>query len=106
VVRKRSRADTDLNRVVDFCRDEVQKVVDTGIMPSPKYFEQAAVISRKEKRFENEIAICDMYINVAKQFAIRNKLSRSEFYEFILPKCAPLYKRMYYAKDKLFKNTS
>ena len=105
-VKKRSRIDTDIHRVVDFCRDEVQKAVDTGIMPSPQYFEQAAVISRKDKQFENEVAICNMYINLAKQFAIRNKLSRSEFYEFILPKCAPLYKRMHYAKDRLFKNAA
>jgi len=29
---------TNIKTIVDCCRDEIQKSVDTGIMPAPKYF--------------------------------------------------------------------
>ena len=94
---------TDINTVVEFCREEIQKSVDTGIMPAPKYFEQVAVLSRKEKNYENEIAICDMYIKLVKKYAADNNLSKQEFTDTILPECAPLYKRMHNAKSMLSK---
>ena len=93
----------DIKTVVDSCRNEIQKSVDTGIMPAPKYFEQVAVLSRKEKNYENEIAICDMYIRLVKKYAAENKLSRQEFTDNILPECAPLYKRMHNAKFMMSK---
>ena len=93
----------DIKTVVDSCRDEIQKSVDTGIMPAPKYFEQVAVLSRKEKNYENEIAICDMYIRLVKKYAAENKLSRQEFTDNVLPECAPLYKRMHNAKFMMSK---
>ncbi len=88
----------DIRTVVNSCREEIQKSVDTGIMPAPKYFEQVAVLSRKEKNYENEIAICDMYIKLVKKYASENKMSRQEFTDNVLPECAPLYKRMQNAK--------
>ena len=94
---------TDIDTVVEYCREEIQKSADTGIMPAPKYFEQVAVLSRKEKNYENEIAICDMYIKLVKKFAAENNLSRQEFTDTILPECAPLYKRMHNAKLMLTK---
>ncbi len=95
--------ETDINTVVEYCREEIQKSVDTGIMPAPKYFEQVAVLSRKEKNYENEIAICDMYIKLVKKYAADNNISRQEFTDTILPECAPLYKRMHNAKSMLSK---
>ncbi|MGH1537467.1 MAG: hypothetical protein ACRBDX_05405 [Gammaproteobacteria bacterium] len=95
--------DTDIKEVVNCCRDEIQKSVDTGIMPAPKYFEQVAVLSRKEKNYENEIAICDMYIKLVKKYASEHKLSRQEFTDNVLPECAPLYKRMHNAKSMMSK---
>jgi hypothetical protein len=94
-------SETDIQSVVECCRDEIQKSKDTGIMPAPKYFEQAAVLSRKEKNYENEIAICDMYIKLVKRYAAENNISRQEFTDTILPECAPLYKRMHNAKSML-----
>lgn len=91
--------ETDINSVVDHCRFEIQKSYDSGIMPSPKFFEQAAVLSRKEKNYENEIAICELYVNLAKGYAKKNNLSDSEFRDDILPKCESLYKRMHNAKS-------
>ena len=98
--------DTNIDTVVECCREEIQKSVDTGIMPAPKYFEQVAVISRKEKNYKNEIAICDMYIKLVKKYASENKLSRQEFTDTILPECAPLYKRMHNAKSMMSKAQS
>ncbi len=95
--------DTDIKEVVNCCRDEIQKSVDTGIMPAPKYFEQVAVLSRKEKNYENEIAMCDMYIKLVKKYASEHKLSRQEFTDNVLPECAPLYKRMHNAKSMMSK---
>ena len=95
--------ETNIDTVVECCREEIQKSVDTGIMPAPKYFEQVAVLSRKEKNYENEIAICDMYIKLVKKYASENKISRQEFTDTILPECAPLYKRMHNAKSMLSK---
>ncbi len=96
-------SDTDIHTIVKNCRDEIQKSKDSGIMPSPKYFEQVAVLSRKEKRYENEIAICEMYIGLVKQYAAKKKLSRAQFSDQVLPKCAPLYKRLHNAKTMLSK---
>ena len=95
---------TDIKVAVDCCRDEIQKSIDTGIMPAPKYFEQAAVLSRKEKNYQNEIAICDMYIKLVKKYASEHKLSRQEFTDNVLPECAQLYKRMHNAKFMMSKS--
>ena len=94
---------TDMKTVVDSCREEIQKSVDTGIMPAPKYFEQVAVLSRKEKNYENEIAICDMYIKLVKKYASEKNMSRQEFTDNVLPECAQLYKRMHNAKFMMTK---
>lgn len=92
-------SDTDIHSVMECCRDEIQNSEDSGIMPSPKFFEQAAVLSRKERNYANEIAICDMYVKLAKQYASKNKLTRQEFIDSVLPQCEPLYKRMHNAKS-------
>jgi len=91
--------ETDIHSVVKHCRLEIEKSKDSGIMPSPRFFEQAAILSRKQRNYDNEIAICDLYVKLAKDFATKNKLSNSEFREDILPQCESLYKRMHNAKS-------
>ena len=105
VVARNPLTDTDIHRVVKNCRDEIQKSVDTGIMPSPRYFEQAAILSRKEQKYDNEIAICEMYIDLAKEYASEHKLTKAEFSHQVLPKCAPLLKRLRNAKLMQSRNT-
>ena len=95
--------DTNIREVIKYCRKEIADSHDSGIMPSPKYFEQAAVLSRKEQKYSNEIAICEMYISLVKQYAADKNLSKNEFRETILPHCEPLYKRMHNAKSMLSK---
>ena len=93
--------ETDIRSLMEHCRDEIRNSEDLGIMPSPIFFEQAAVLSRKEKNYANEIAICDMYVTLAKKYASKNKLTRQEFIESVLPQCKPLYKRMHNAKSMI-----
>lgn len=106
VIKNSQPSETDIREIVKNCRDEIAKSEDSGIMPSPKYFEQVAVLSRKERHYENEIAICEMYIGLIKRYAAKKKLSRSEFSDQVLPKCAPLYKRMHNAKTMLSRKPS
>lgn len=88
----------DIHKIVEYCRDEIQASEDSGIMPSPKYFEQAAILSRKEKKYDNEIAICEMYIELTNHYAIINNLTDAEMSTQLLPICAPLMKRLHNAK--------
>ncbi len=93
--------ESDIQEIVRDCREEIQKSVDTGIMPSPKTFEQIAILSRKERHYENEIAICEMYIGIAKQYAVEKNYTREQISQQLMPICAPLYKRMHNAKTML-----
>ena len=88
----------ELNEILKCCREEIQNSEDSGIMPAPKYFEKVADLSRAEKRYENEIAICEMYISLVNQYAAREKLSEDEMSTNLLPNCAPFVKRIHIAK--------
>ncbi len=88
----------DLNETVRRCREDIQASEESGIMPSPKYFEQVAILYRKDKNYENEIAICEMYIELVNQYAAKNKITKAEASYQVLPKCAPFVKRLQNAK--------
>jgi len=88
----------EINEILKCCREEIQNSEDSGIMPAPKYFEQVADLSRVEKQYENEIAICEMYINLVNQYAAREKLTEAEISTNLLPNCAPFVKRIHCAK--------
>ncbi len=88
----------DIHELVRQCREEIQKSEDSGIMPAPTYFEQVAILSRKEKKYENEIAICEMYIDLINQYAEREKLTKDEISTNLLPNCTPFMKRLHNAK--------
>ena len=89
---------TDIHEMVRCCREEIQRSEDSGIMPDPKYFEQVAILSRAAKRYENEIAICEMYIELMNQYAAREKLTDAEISTNLLPNCAPFVKRIHNAR--------
>ena len=90
--------DHDLQEMVRRCREDIQASEDSGIMPSPKYFEQVAILSRKEKNYQNEIAICEMYIELINQYAAKNNITETEATYQVRPKCAPFVKRLQNAK--------
>ena len=90
--------DLELNEMVRRCREDIQAAEDSGIMPSPKYFEQVAILSRKAKNYGNEIAICEMYIELIQKYAAKNNITKDEASYQVLPKCAPFEKRIHNAK--------
>ena len=90
--------DHDLHEMVRRCREDIQASEDSGIMPSPRYFEQVAILSRKEKNYKNEIAICEMYIELINDYAAKHKITKDEAAYQVLPKCAPFVKRIQNAK--------
>ena len=67
-------------------------------MPAPKYFEQVADLSRAEKQYENEIAICKIYIHLVNQYAAREKLTEAEISTNLLPNYASFVKRIHIAE--------
>ncbi len=91
----------NIHEMVKQCRKEIQKSEDSGIMPAPNYFEKVAILSRTEQRYENEIAICEMYIDLVNQYATDNQLTDAEMSSKLLPKCAPFVKRIHNAKIML-----
>ncbi|NNC68698.1 MAG: hypothetical protein HKN83_11765 [Gammaproteobacteria bacterium] len=93
--------DTNLYSILKKCKQEAQMADESGILPSPKYFQQAAVLSRKEKKYENEIAICKYYIKLVSQYVSINNFSKADFYEKVEREIDPFKKRIYFAKKML-----
>jgi len=98
--------DTDLYSILENCVQEAQQSEASGIMPSPKYFEQAVVLSRKEKKYDKEITICEYYIKLGLRYAAKNDFSDAEFLEKVEHKIVPFNKRIYLAKTMLGKTSS
>ena len=96
----------DINVLVRCCRGEIHKAEDSGIMPAPKYFEQIAILSRTKKQYENEIAICEMYIELADEYAAKENLTDAEISTNLMPNCTPFVKRIHDVKIILEANKS
>ncbi len=97
----KAEEETDLYSILKKCKQEAQQANETGIMPAPKYFQQAAVLSRKEKKYENEIAICKYYINLVSQFATNNNFSKVDSHNKVDRKIDPFSKRIHLAEAML-----
>ena len=39
-----------------------------GLVPAPYYFERVAILSRKEKDYQQEVAYCEKYIVLVEDF--------------------------------------
>ena len=96
--------DHAIHECVGKCREEIQAYVDTGQLPSPKNFERVALLSRKEKNYSNEIAICEMYLDLIKEYSIVNNLTHSEIEKTLLPIAQPIKLRLHDAKALLSEN--
>ena len=99
----KAEEETDINSILKKCRQEAQQANESGIMPSSKYFQQAAVLSRKEKNYENEIAICKYYINLVSQYATNNNSSEVDLGNEVDTKIDPFNKRIHLAETMLYK---
>ena len=95
--------DTGLYSILKKCKQEAQQADESGNMPSPEYFQQAAALSRKEKKYENEIAICKYYINIVSQYATNNNFSKTDLYNKVDRKIDPFNKRIHLAETMICK---
>ncbi|MDL4860811.1 hypothetical protein NPJ88_000540 [Halomonas elongata] len=61
----------DVDMMLECCRAEENVYWSHGsfkISPAPSYFERAAILSRKAKDYDGEVAICERWIAMAEDF--------------------------------------
>ncbi|MEM8845338.1 MAG: hypothetical protein AAGB35_09900 [Pseudomonadota bacterium] len=92
--------DLALKNALDKCKKEIKKSRRWGRLPSSKYFEHAAMLSRQAKNYDNEIKICQAYIsllneNISKRtFNIDKNIERAEVLSQTLAKRLETAKRL------------
>ena len=52
--------------MLDCCKAELENLDITGAMPIAHYFERAAIIFARQKDYDNEIKICELYLDAVK----------------------------------------
>ncbi|MDF0534320.1 hypothetical protein PY479_08535 [Shewanella sp. A32] len=50
------------------CDAELKTMDKAGLVPAPYYFERVAILSRKEKNYQQEIFYCEQYIEKVEAF--------------------------------------
>ncbi len=96
--------ESDLLQAVNACREEIARSESAGEVPSPEHFELAAIYSRSVRNYENEIAICQMYVDLINKYVYKHKPSKQFIDEDLMPLCAPLIQRINNAKSLMPKN--
>ena len=95
---------SNLLQAVNACREEIARSESAEEVPSPEHFEQAAIYSRSVRNYENEIAICQMYIDLINKYVYKYKPSKQFIDEDLMPLCEPLIQRINNAKSLMPKN--
>ena len=54
------------------CDAELETMKKAGIVSAPYYFERVAILSRKEKNYEQEIKYCKLYIDAVEEYYQQN----------------------------------
>ncbi len=62
----------DIEYMKKCCDAEIKTMYTAGLVPAPYYFERVAILSRKEKNFEQEVAYCEKYIEVVENYYREN----------------------------------
>lgn len=96
--------DSNLLQAVNACREEIARSESAEEVPSPEHFEKAAIYSRSVRNYENEIAICQMYIDLINKYVYKYKPSKQFIDEDLMPLCEPLIQRINNAKSLMPKN--
>ena len=52
----------DLEAMLRCCDAELETMAKTGFVAAPYYFERAAILFRKSKRYKEEVEICSRYL--------------------------------------------
>lgn len=58
----------DIQYMKKCCDAELKTMERVGLVPAPYYFERVAILSRKEKNYQQEVDYCETYINAIKGF--------------------------------------
>lgn len=59
---------SDIEIMKECCLAELKTMDIAGLVPAPYYFERVAILSRKEKLYEQEIFFCEQYIEKVEGF--------------------------------------
>ncbi|QMU61289.1 MAG: hypothetical protein GKR92_06100 [Gammaproteobacteria bacterium] len=97
--------ESDLLQAVNACRNEIARSESANDVPSPQYFEKAAMFSRSVRNYENEIAICQMYIDLVNKYVYKYKPTRQRVDDDLMPLCEPLIHRINNAKSLMNKHS-
>ncbi|WP_404396787.1 hypothetical protein [Idiomarina loihiensis] len=62
----------DIDVMKRCCDAELNTMDKAGMVPAPYYFERVAILSRKEKNYEQEIFYCEQYIEKVEAFYSKN----------------------------------
>jgi len=84
---------------VNACRAEIARSESAGDIPLPQYFEKATMYLRSVRNYENEIAICQMYVDLVNKYVYKHKPSRQRVDDDLIPLCEPLIHRIKNAKS-------
>lgn len=52
----------DLDMMLRACKAELEKMASTGCIVAPFYFERAAILAKKQKRYDLEVKVCELLI--------------------------------------------
>ena len=61
-------AKNDLSTMLACCRAELERADIGEAPPAPYYFKRAAILFGKQKEYDNEIKICELYCDASKKF--------------------------------------
>ena len=93
----------DIEVMKKCCDAEIKTMEKANIVPAPYYFERVAILSRKEKKYQQEIDYCEMYLKIIDEFYRRPGAE-----EFADARKGPTYqsikKRLSKAKELLKKS--
>ncbi len=87
-----------LTKAVDKCREEIERSDQKNKIPSPKYFEHVAMLSRQTRNYQNEIAICELYLETLQKHSSKYKFSKRKIEKEIRPLCETMMMRIHNAK--------
>ena len=93
----------DLECMKKCCDAELKTMEESGVAPAPYYFERVAILSRKNKNFQQEVDYCELYISALEKF-YKNKRKRGIADIRKGPRYQAIVKRLPKAKELLSKS--
>ena len=88
-----------LKNAIKQCRKEIRKSRRWKVLPSPKCFEHAAMLSRQAQNYENEIKICRLYLSYVDQYLSKRSFNKKSIELKAQSLCKPLADRLLIATN-------